>query len=440
MEHLIEITNYALLLIFGTIAAVSFAGYEKTARNRKAIALLVLAILSLQLTAYYSAGLLITARLYPLITHLPSVVFIVRYLKRPLPIAIVSVLTAYLCCQPPNWLGQAIQFFFDDTIAFFIGDSIGLFIMLYLIKKYIASPVNQVMSYSRRALYLFGSFPLIYYVFDYTTTIYTGFLYSGAKIVVEFFPSVISMFYIIFIIVYSNEMQKRNKLEMDNAMLGAQSERAKNEIYALQKVQNQTAIYRHDMRHHLSLLLGFLESGDSAAAMEYIRRTQVDIDGIVPVRYCENNTINLILSAFATNANQKGVTLDVDVVLPDTLPLSDTEICTLFSNALENAIEAATNKPGTEAVSVRGFNSHTDQGTEVRTVRLNCRIHKGNLLILVENTYTGIVKIKNGLPQNLEEGHGYGTKSIAMLIDKYKGYYSFSAEEGLFTLQVVLPI
>ncbi|GAB1477439.1 sensor histidine kinase [Bacillota bacterium] len=426
MLQIIEVINYALLLIFGTVASVSFAGYENTRRNIKAIVLLIIGIFGLQLLAYFTAGLLTAARLYPLITHLPSVVFIRLYIGKPLPIAIVSVLTAYLCCQPPNWLGLAAEALSGNLVAFFMGYIAGLFIMLYLIKKYIAAPVNRVMSYSRWSLYLFGSFPLIYYVFDYTTTIYTGFLYSGAKIVVEFFPSVLSMFYIVFIIIYSDEMQKTNKLKLDNAMLDARSERAMNEISALQQAQMQTAVYRHDMRHHLSLLFGFVESGDYGAALDYIRRTQTDIDSIVPVRYCENNAINLILSAFVVKANQRGVSLTIDAVLADKLPFSDTDLCTLLSNGLENAVDAAATDE----------NSNHKPGA----IKLNCRIHKDNLLILIENTFQEQVEIKNGLPIAKREGHGFGTKSIAMLVDRHKGYYSFSTGKGLFTLMIMLPM
>ncbi|MDD3169529.1 MAG: ATP-binding protein [Eubacteriales bacterium] len=440
MVQLLETMNYTLLLIYGSIISVNFAGYEKTAKNRKAIALLVILILSLQLTFYFLVGLLATARLYPLITHLPSVVFIERYLKRPRSIAIVSVLTAYLCCQPPNWLGVAMSYSWESPFAFIIGDSLGILIMLYLIKRYVASPVNQVMSYSLRSLYLFGSFPLIYYIFDYSTTIYTEFLYSGAKVVVEFFPSVLSMFYIVFIIVYSNEMQKRSKLELDNTMMVAQSERAKNEIYALQQVQNQTAVYRHDMRHHLSLLYRLMESGEMKDAMEYIRQTQVDIDSIVPVRYCENNAVNLIISAFAAKANQRGVTLDVDAVLPDALPFPDTELCTLLSNSMENAIDAAAKDADSGPDSDLDPDPASGQDAERRTVKLNCSIHKGNLLLLIENTYHSMVEMKDGLPQTNEEGHGYGTKSIVIIVKKYSGYYSFEAEDDLFRLKVVLPM
>lgn len=424
MTSILGYIDYALILIYGVVVTVDFAGYEKTAKNRNAIGFMIFMLFLLQLVLFHFVGLAVTRKLYPLIVHLPVMVFIVLYLKRPLSVTIVSVLTAYLCCQPPNWLGIALQFFLGSKEIFFLANSAGLLIMLYLIRRYVAPSVSQVMAYSRQSHILLGSFTFMYYLFDYTTTVYTEFLYSGVTMVVEFFPSVLSMFYIIFIMVYYNEMQKRSQLEIDNAMLATQSKRAMNEIFALQQVQTQTAIYRHDMRHHLSLINGFIEAGNAEQAQAYIKQSQDNIDGITPIRYCENNTINLILSYFATKSKQQEISLEIDTVLPDCLSIPDTEICTLLSNGLQNAIEAASLEP-------RG---------NPGSVRLNCRIHKGNLLVLIENTFNGEVEIKNGLPQTDEEGHGFGVKSIAMIADKYKGYYSFSPGEELFTLKVVLPL
>jgi len=427
MIQILEIMNYTLLMIFGTIISINFAGYEKNTRNQWAVALLIGVVLSLQLLSYFVLGLGITARLYPLITHMPNFLFIVFYLGKPWPIALVSVLTAYLCCQPANWLGLAIEYLQGSTVAFHLGYSLGLLIMYVLLRKFATNSVNQVMSYSRRSLFLFGSFPLVYYVFDYATTIYTGFLYSGAKIIVEFFPSVLSLFFILYVIVYNNEMQRRTGLELDNIMLETRSEQAANEILSLQQVQHQTAIYRHDMRHHLALLYNLLESGETDKAMEYIGQTQKDIDGIIPTRYCENGTINLVLSAFATKAEQSMVAIDVSAEVPENLPFSDTEICTLLANGLENAINAAS-----------GAGTGPDSGPP--SVRIRCHIHKNNLLILIENTFPGQAEIKNGLPYTTKEGHGYGVKSIKMLVDRHNGYCSFSAKEGLFTLKIVLPM
>lgn len=377
MTSVLGYIDYALILIFGVVATVNFCGYEKTTKNRNAIILVIFILFLLQFVIFQFVGLAVTRKLYPLIVHLPIMIFIVLYLKKSLSISIVSILTAYLCCQPPNWLGIALKFLFNRKEVFFIANSVGLLIMLYLIRRYVAPSVNQVMTYSRQSLFLFGSFPFMYYLFDYTTTVYTEFLYSGVTMVVEFFPSVLSMFYIIFIMVYYNEIQKRSHLELNNAMLATQSERAMNAIFTLQQVQAQTAIYRHDMRHHLSLLYGFIEAGQADQAQAYIRQAQDNIDGITPIRYCENNTINLILSYFAEKSKQQNVSLEIDTVLPNRLNIPDTEICTLLSNGLQNAIEAAS----------------LEECENIGSVRLNCRIHKGNLLILIENTFHGQLEI-----------------------------------------------
>jgi len=68
------------------------------------------------------------------------------------------------------------------------------------------------------------------------------------------------------------------------------------------------------------------------------------MDTITPTCFCENETVNLILSAFATKAKQGSTMLTVDAKLPDLLPFSDTELCSLLSNALENAIQATKNR------------------------------------------------------------------------------------------------
>ena len=170
-----------------------------------------------------------------------------------------------------------------------------------------------------------------------------------------------------------------------------------------------------------------LESGESHKAMEYIGQTQKAIDGIVPTHYCENTTINLVLSAFATKAEQSGVAMEVEAEVAENLPFPDTEICTILANGLENAIKAAS-----------GAGIGPESGPP--SVRIKCHIHKNNLLILIENTFSGQSEIKKGLPYTNKEGHGFGVKSIKLLVDRHKGYYSFSAKEGLFTLKIVLPM
>mgnify|MGYP001323223248 FL=1 len=110
--------------------------------------------------------------------------------------------------------------------------------------------------------------------------------------------------------------------------------------------------------------------------------------------------------------------------MPQNLSISETELCALLSNGLENAIEAAAQV----------------EDEKLRKVRISCQTHKGNLLISIENIFTGQLTMENGLPQSNREGHGFGVKSIAMIADKYNGYFSFEANGEICTLRIALPL
>ena len=88
------------------------------------------------------------------------------------------------------------------------------------------------------------------------------------------------------------------------------------------------AIYRHDMRHHLNMIDGFLDAGKPEQALAYIRKTREDMMSISVRRFCENEAVNLICSSFADKAARMEVRLNVSARLPETLSISDTERAT----------------------------------------------------------------------------------------------------------------
>lgn len=413
-----------LVLLYGTLLAIGFAGGCTSKKERREVAVLSVIILAAQTLSYILYGLENTRKLYPFISHLPLFLMLVLRFKRPWGVALASILTAYFCCQLPQWIGTVTLHLFGTKLAYALGYIISLVSLFILLWRYFVKAAYQAMTYSQRSLLLFGGLPLFYYIFDYATTVFTNALYTGVRMVTESLPAVMALFYVVFVSVYHQEVQRRSRLEMDNAILKAQSERAKNEIFALQQVQQQTSIYRHDMRHHLSLLSSYLEAGEISMAGEYIRQAQTDIEKIVPVRFCENNAVNLILSSFAAKAKQQNVAFSAEVNIPAALPLSDTELCALLSNGLDNAVYAA---------------AQMDEG-EQRTVRINCQPHKDKLLIYISNPYKGTVTMREGLPQSTKPQHGFGAKSIRMIAEKHNGYCAFEAEEGLFTLKVVFPL
>lgn len=415
----IGLLRFGVSLVFGITVSVLFAGIKPTKKNRLTTGLLCVIFLFVQTASWWLLGLDLTSKLYPLIIHLPLIVIFSLYYKRPWLISAVSVLSGYLCCQAPRWFGFLAGAALDSRLADHIFYIASVFLAYYFLKRYVAGSVRQLMEKSTKSCLFLGGVPLFYYLFDYTTAIYTDVLYSGTEWAVQFMPSTISVFYFVFVILYYAETQKQASLQREKDMLDAQFRLAQTEFASLQQLQQNAASYRHDMRHHFALLQGLASKEHIEGIKEYLRTAQSDMDAITPIRFCENETVNLILSAFAAKAKQGSVLLTVDAKLPDLLPFSDTELCSLLSNALENAIHACEQIPDSSK----------------RIIRLRMYSKNNKLCIDLHNSFQVEPIFQQGFPVSKEQGHGFGTKSIAHIVEKHGGVFQFSVKDGWFVFQ-----
>jgi two-component system sensor histidine kinase AgrC len=128
------------------------------------------------------------------------------------------------------------------------------------------------------------------------------------------------------------------------------------------------------------------------------------------------------LSAFTAKAKQSQILLTVDAKLPDTLLFSDTELCSLLSNALENAIQATEQIP----------NSYK------RIIRLRMYSKNNKLCMDIRNRYHSEPMFHQGLPVSKNQGHGFGTKSMAHIVEKHGGVFQFVVSDGWFVFQATV--
>ncbi|MFT4104166.1 MAG: ATP-binding protein [Lacrimispora sp.] len=415
----IGLLRFGVSLVFGLTVSVLFAGIEPTKKNRLVTGLLCVIFLFVQTASYWLLGLDLTSKLYPLIIHLPLIVIFTLYYKRPWLISAVSVLSGYLCCQAPRWFGFLAGAALESRLADHIFYIAFVFLAYYFLKRYVAGSVRQLMEKSTKSCLFLGGVPLFYYLFDYVTAIYTDVLYSGTEWAVQFMPSTISVFYFVFVILYYAETQKQASLQREKDMLDAQFRLAQTEFASLRQLQQNAASYRHDMRHHFALLQGLASKEHIEGIKEYLQTAQSDMDAITPTRFCGNETVNLILSTFATKAKQGSIMLTVDAKLPDLLPFSDTELCSLLSNALENAIHACEQIPDSNK----------------RIIRLRMYSKNNKLCIDLHNSFQAEPIFQQGLPVSKEQGHGFGTKSMAHIVEKHGGVFQFSVKDGWFIFQ-----
>ena len=59
-----------------------------------------------------------------------------------------------------------------------------------------------------------------------------------------------------------------------------------------------------------------LAAGKPEQAAAYIRQAEGEIDALVPIRYCDHESVNLLLSAFRDRAKRRDVPMRITVSLP----------------------------------------------------------------------------------------------------------------------------
>jgi sensor histidine kinase regulating citrate/malate metabolism len=103
------------------------------------------------------------------------------------------------------------------------------------------------------------------------------------------------------------------------------------------------------------------------------------------------------------------------------------DICSIFGNALENAIESV----------------KTIKDEDKRLIKLAVYAQKDLLLINFGNYYESKLKYENGNLATTKKDHiyhGYGIKSIKMAVAKYGGTVNINTNNNWFNLSILFPI
>ena len=414
--------NYGLVLLYGLFLSAAIAGGWETPGQKRLLLALCPLFLLIQTPCWLLLGESTTRQLYPLIVHLPLVLMLIFALKKTAGIALVSVCTAYLCCQLPRWANLAVTAVTHAPLAGEIVYTLAIIPFFLLLRRYFVRPANSAMTASAQSLLLFGSLPVAYYFYDYATMVYSDALSLNIQALNEFLPTALIVFYVMFLSAYHKQMQTRADAELQRSMLEAELKQAEVEVESLRSAETQVAVYQHDMRHHLTAIDGFLAADQPQRAKSYIKKVQADVDAITPRHFCENELVNLLCSSFSNKAARMGARFTVEARLPKALSISDTELCSILSNGLENVLHAVA--PLEEPL---------------KWVELYCGIRLNKLLIEIKNPYSGGITMRDGLPVSGREGHGYGCRSIWSIAAQNGGLCVFDAEHGVFTLRVMLP-
>lgn len=421
--NLISILNFASVGIFGLILSAGFCDIRWTLPKRLSLTGSMVLILLFQGVVHFFTDIYIVRHIYPLITHLPLAI-VLCILSGELLWPLISVLTAYLCCQIRRWLALlAVSIFSGGTQ---MQDTVELIVtlpLLFLLLRFAAPSLRSLSHHTTAEKCRFGLIPLLYYGYDYLTMFYTGLLSRENLAVVEFMPFVCSVAYLFFLLHISEKERVRIQLEQTQEILNLQITQAVREIAVLREAHQKSGTYRHDLRHHMQYLLSCIRNERLEQAQAYIGKVCSEIEDTKVIVFCENEAANLIFSAFFSRAEKLGVAISIKAALPNDIPIAENDWCVLLSNALENALNAC------QKLKERELPCFIDIVTYE---------NKRKIFLQISNSCEENISFSHGIPVTARPGHGIGVHSIRTIVEHYGGIYSFSVKDGLFILQLSL--
>ena len=423
MNSWISVLNGAMVSLFGAVLAAAFCGITGSRKKTALFGGGLLLLLLLQGAVYMLFEGAPLRQLYPITAHLP--LFLLLWaLSGKLLWPLASILLAYMCCQLRRWLallaaallsgGQMLQEIVELAVTLPL-----ILLLLY----FVAPAVRQLADHSRKRQWQFAVIPALYYVFDYLARIYTDLLAAGTPAAVEFMPFVCCTAYLVFLLYNSAEEKTQNRLLETQKNLDIQLKQAVREIDALRESQDMALRYRHDLRHHLQYLSACMDSGQEEQAKNYILTLCQEIEAQKLRRYCENETANLVLSAFAGRAAKEGIRMEIRGAMPASIPVTETDLCVLLSNALENALNAC------RPLAAAGKSCAIDVQFYMR---------EGKLFLQIKNPCGKKPRFEKGIPVSEAQGHGVGVRSICAIVERYKGIYGFLVQDEHFILRLSL--
>lgn len=216
------------------------------------------------------------------------------------------------------------------------------------------------------------------------------------------------------------DMQTRMELDSINGLLQRQYEQ-----YRLSR-ENIEAINRkyHDLKHQI----GVIRLEPSAEKREeYLNQLESGMEGIGPMQKTGSDVLDTILFSkqLYCTKHQINITAVVDGAQLGFMDVMD--ICSIFGNALDNAIESVLKL----------------KDKQKRLIRIAVYTQNNFLMIRVENYFEDSLQLEGGEYKTTKKDkdcHGYGIKSIRYTVEKYGGSVSITAKENWFYLRVLLPI
>lgn len=314
------------------------------------------------------------------------------------------------------------EYIYESIIDLFIACVI-LFILIIIKKEYIYSKINSFLNFIPKGLKILivvSLYVISFFSVDLTYISKTEFTNHIWYYFLEFsFIFLLIAFCVVYPILISS-ITSKNYYKKISEVSNEQSKLQLNYYQKLMEKEQLLREFKHDHKNQLIILKAYLEQQDLASAQKYLSDSLDFIKEISGVQ-----TGNYILDALISDKMRS--TEEINFKIKGTIFAEFVEpidICTIFGNAIDNAIEACNQI------------CYKD-----KTIEINIRENINTVHIFISNPVNKPVKIINNRISTTKKdkvNHGLGLYSIDKSVRKYNGKVTFDCNKEVFSMSILL--
>lgn len=218
-------------------------------------------------------------------------------------------------------------------------------------------------------------------------------------------------------------MEKQSMEEQQYALMKQQMAIQTESITSLEKSYREQRKSTHEFIHHMQTLSGLLENQSEKEASDYISYILNTHSNRIFAINSHHPILDAVFNQKYQQANEKEIEMRFSVNDLSIINIGTNELVVLFSNLLDNAIEAC------------------EQCEKKREIICNV-VASDAMFISIKNT-SKPVEIKNGYIKTTKkpkEEHGFGLNSVTHILNSFKAEYAFEYKDGWFQFVAEIPL
>lgn len=257
--------------------------------------------------------------------------------------------------------------------------------------------------------------PLLFFimVYYYTVAFQQSSLSAGHRVLFSLFFTFIGVSAYTVNLLTTMDIVKKGKLELEVVSMEQQLIRQSDRFEQIKNSIAQTRRIRHDLRHHLTVMRTYLTEENYSGLKQYLDEYLTHMPQENEAAICRNFAVDVLVKNYLGLAREIGTQVDVKIDLPEKTGIPDSQLCIVFGNLVENALNAC-----------------QEQRTGEKFIRIRCRTEGKQILLTIDNSTDDQGDI---LP-------GIGLSSVEAVVERYQGTFNYHKQEGVFQASLLLCI